>query len=300
MMFILRILLFYILLIVTLPTNAACNDYQSQVNRAIGANDLTKLERLLPKLRYCPSSYIDAVKRSMSDIAAAKADRLVQQGRLAAAENWLKRAKALTWGTQVVRGEIAVRRQDWQNASVFYNQTLDLINDKQATPQAPPKAQIETIFKQAEEAQMLSGRIITISRSGRGTGMMRGKIRGFIPRKRVIPIPFDSGDKWIVKLDDNAKKVIKYLADYIIYKEFKQITLTGHTDENYISMYNNWLSKRRAEVVKTHLQELNVQAKIKTIGKGEDEPRQLVNRKYYTKEQIDMFNRRVELSDMKK
>jgi outer membrane protein OmpA-like peptidoglycan-associated protein len=298
MMFILRILLFYILLIVTLPTNAACNDYQSQVNRAIRANDLTKLERLLPKLRYCPSSYIDTVKRSMSDIAAAKADRLVQQGRLVTAEKWLKRAKALTWGTQVVRGDIAVRRKDWQNASIFYNQALDLINDKQATPQAPSKAQIETIFRQATEAQILTARVNTISSKGRGTGMMRGKIRGFIPRKRAVPIPFYTG-KW--GLDDRGKEITEQLASYLKNEGFHRVTLTGHTDENGLRWWNNIISTRRANSVKDYLKTLDITAyiKIKTIGKGEDEPLQLVNSAYYNKKQIDMLNRRVELSDMK-
>ena len=109
-MFILRILLFNILLFITLPSSVACNDYQLQVNKAIRAYDLAKLERLLPILNrnFCPSFYIRSVKRSMSDIAAA--------------EKWLKRAKGMTWGTQVVRGDIAVHHQDWQNASIFYNQ----------------------------------------------------------------------------------------------------------------------------------------------------------------------------------
>jgi outer membrane protein OmpA-like peptidoglycan-associated protein len=297
-MFIIRILLFNLLLIVTLPTSAACNDYQLQVNQAIGTDDLTKLERLLPKLRYCPSSYIDDVKRSMSDIAAAKADSLVQQNRLAAAETWLKRAKALTWGTQVVRGDIAVRRQDWHNASVFYNQALDLIDDKQATPQSPPKAQIETIYKQAEEAQILTARVNTISSKGRGSGMMRGKIRGFIPRKRAVPIPFYTG-KW--SLDENGKKVTKQLASYIKNQGFHQVTLTGHTDENGLRWWNNIISTRRANSVKDYLKTLDITAyiKIKTIGKGEDEPMQLVNSKHYDQKHIDMLNRRVELSDMK-
>lgn len=297
-MFIVRILLFNILLILTLPSSAACNDYQSQVNRAIRANDLTKLERLLPRLRYCPSSYRNAVKRSMSDIAAAKADSLVQQGKLAAAEKWLKRAKTMTWGTQVVYGDIAIRHQKWQNASVYYNQALDLINDPQATLKAPAKAQIKTIFQQATEAQILAGSVNTISRSGRGSGMMRGKIRGFIPRKRAVPIPFYTG-KW--GLDENGKKVTRQLAYYIKNQGFNRVTLTGHTDENGASWWNNIISNRRANAVKSYFKTLSITAtvKIKAIGKGEDEPLDLVNRAYYDQKHIDMLNRRVELSDMK-
>jgi len=293
-----RCILLFNLLIVTSPTRAACNDYESQVNTAIRAYDLTKLERLLPRLRYCPSSYIDDVKRSMSNIAAAKADSLVQQGRLAAAEKWLERAKDITWGTQIVYADLAMLRQDWQNASIFYNQTLDLIHDKQATPQAPAKTQIATIYQQATEAQILAGSVNTISRSGRGTGMMRGKIRGFIPTKRAIPIPFYTG-KW--GLDENGKKVTKKLALYLKNQGFHKVTLTGHTDENGASWWNNIISNRRANAVKSYLKTLDIIAyiKIKTIGKGEDEPLQLVNRAYYDQKHIDMLNRRVELSDMK-
>jgi outer membrane protein OmpA-like peptidoglycan-associated protein len=297
-MFIIRILLFHLLLILTLPTFAACNDYQSQVNKAIRAYDLTKLERLLPRLRYCQSSYIDAVKRSMSDIAAARADSLLQQGKISAAKNWLKRAKTMTWATQVLYGDIAIRHQKWQNASIFYNQALDLIHDKQATPEAPAKAQIETIYKQATEAQILAGSVNTISRSGRGSGMMRGKIRGFIPIKRAIPIPFYT-DKW--GLDENGKKVTRQLASYLKNQGFYKVTLTGHTDESGVSWYNNIISSRRAEAVKSYFKTLGITAfiKIKTIGKGEDEPLELANRDYYDKKHIDMLNRRVELSDMK-
>ncbi len=89
---------------------------------------------------------------------------------------------------------------------------MDLINDKQATPEAPKKAQIEKIYQQATEAQILAGSVNTISRSGQASGMMRGKIRGFIPRKRAVPIPFYTG-KW--GLDDSGKKVTRQLASYL-------------------------------------------------------------------------------------
>ena len=298
-MFIIRILLFNMLLFITLPSNAACNDYQSQVNKAIRAYDLAKLERLLPPiLRDCRSSYIEAVKRSMSDIAAARADTLLQQGKISAAENWLKRAKTMTWGTQVLYGDISIRHQKWQNASIFYNQALDLINDRQATPKAPSKAQIETIFQQATEAQILAGSVNTIGRSGQASGMMRGKIRGFIPRKRAVPVPFYTG-KW--GLDENGKRVTRQLAKYIKNQGFNRVTLTGHTDENGVSWWNNIISSKRANAVKSYFKTLGIIAKvkIKAVGKGEDEPLDLVNRAYYDQKHIDMLNRRVELSEMK-
>jgi len=282
-----------------LPVVAACDDYASKVALAIRANNLTQLEQLLPILHKdsCPDSYINEVKYSIADIAAAKADSLVQEGKISAAENWLKHAEVMTWGTQVVRGDIAVRRQDWQNASIFYNQTLDLINDKEATPQAPSNAQIEKIYQQATEAQILTANVEnTISRNGQANGMMRGKIRGFIPRKRAVPVPFYTG-KW--GLDENGKRVTKQLASYIKNEGFSRVTLTGHTDEKGPRLYNNFISKRRAKAVKSYFETQGITAKIKAIGKGEDEPLKLENGAYYNQEQINMLNRRVELSEMK-
>ncbi len=298
-MFIIRLLLFCYLLITMLPVVAACPDYTSQVNQAIRANNLTQLEQLLPILHKdsCPDSYINAVKRSIADIAAAKADSLVQEGKISAAEKWLKHAETMTWGTQVVRGDIAVRRQDWQNASIFYNQTLDLIHDPEATLQAPSNAQIEKIYQQATEAQILTANVKnTISRNGQANGMMRGKIRGFIPRNRAVPVPFYTG-KW--GLDENGKRVTKQLASYIKNEGFSRVTLTGHTDEKGLSSYNDFISKRRAKAVKSYFEKQGITAQIKAIGKGEDEPLKLENRAYYNQEQIDMLNRRVELSEMK-
>jgi hypothetical protein len=50
--------------------------------------------------------------------------------------------------------------------------------------------------------------------------MMRGKIRGFIPTKRAIPIPFYTG-KW--GLDENGKKVTKQLASYLKNQGFNRV-----------------------------------------------------------------------------
>ncbi len=69
------------------------------------AHDLETLETLLVTLNKqpdCPISYLDAVKRSMAQIAAAQADELTQQGQLALAKTWLKRAPTMVWGTQAV------------------------------------------------------------------------------------------------------------------------------------------------------------------------------------------------------
>ena len=63
----------------------------------------------------------------MAQIAAAKADGLTQQDKLAEAEQLLRRAPTMVWHTQVVHGNIAALRRDLQNAALFFsNSTFHL------------------------------------------------------------------------------------------------------------------------------------------------------------------------------
>jgi uncharacterized caspase-like protein/surface antigen len=143
-------------------TLAGCADYEFQVNQAVQNSDFETLEKLFVTLNRqtdCPVSYLDGVKRSMAQITAINAENLVQQGKLAEAETWLKRAPTMVWNTQVVYGEIAAHRKQWQNAADFFNQALDLMDDLQATPQAPTLAEIEKVYQLAQEAQLLAGEI---------------------------------------------------------------------------------------------------------------------------------------------
>ena len=143
-------------------TLAGCADYEFQVNQAVQNSDFETLEKLFVTLNRqtdCPVSYLDGVKRSMAQITALNADNLVQQGKLAEAETWLKRAPTIVWNTQVVYGDIAARREQWQKAADFFNQALDLIDDLQATPQPPTPAEIEEVYQLASIAQSLAEEI---------------------------------------------------------------------------------------------------------------------------------------------
>ncbi len=271
-------------------------DEQAQVNRAVQAQDLDQLEDLLVKLENqdnCPENYLDWLKRSMAQIAAAKADALTQQGKLEEAEKFLQRAPMTLWVTQVVNGDIALRRKEWTDAAYFYNQALDLIADREATPKAPSIEQIKKVYQLASEAQLLTGQLdTTISRSGKPSGMMRSKIRGFKPRKRLIPILFKSGQS---RLSEKGKKAAQQLIAYIKEQGFKKITLIGHTDSKGPMWLNDRISKRRAKALKRYLRRAGIRIRIKTIGRGEREPLKLDNPAAYTQEEIDALNRRVEV-----
>jgi outer membrane protein OmpA-like peptidoglycan-associated protein len=275
---------------------ASCADEQTQVNQAVQAQNLDQLESLLAKLENqdnCPETYLDWLKRSMAQIAAAKADSLTQQGKLEDAEKFLQRAPMTLWVTQVVNGDIALRRKEWADAAYFYNQAIDLIADPEATPKAPTTEQIKKVYQLASEAQLLTNQLgNTVSRSGKPSGVMRLNMRGFRPQKRLIPILFKSGKSGLTKQGERAAQ---QLIAYIKAQGFKKITLIGHTDEKGPMWLNDRISKKRAKALKRYLRRAGIRIRIRTIGKGEREPLQLDNPAAYTQKEIDTLNRRVEL-----
>jgi outer membrane protein OmpA-like peptidoglycan-associated protein len=276
------------------PTNdAQCANYESQVKQAVQANDLDTLEELLATLNKqpdCPVSYLDGVKRSMAQIAAAKADSLTQQGQLAEAKSWLKRAPTMVWGTQVVYGDIAARRQQWQMAVRYYNQALDLIADPQATPKTPPKAKIKKVYQLASEAQVLAAN--SNASVGPNNIMFFGNVRGFAPEKRPV-VHFGYGK---MRLDEKGQKSAQQLASYLKTQNVAQVTLIGHSDSTGSHAACDSVSKKRAYAVKDYLLKAGVTTQITVIGKGKREPPQLANRVIYTQDEIDALNRRVEFT----
>jgi outer membrane protein OmpA-like peptidoglycan-associated protein len=293
----LKVLLFITLLSTALPSLslAACANYHPQVEQAVRSNDFAKLNKLLATLkqqRACRGPYLNGIERSLAQIAAAKADRLVEQGQLTKAKAWLKRAPTIVWQTQAVQGDIAAKRQQWQAAAHYYNQALELVADPEATPQAPKFSIIDMLYQLAYEAQILVGNLdAVISPSGEGRGMMRGNVRGFAPRKRLIPIQFTFGQR---SMSPTGKKAANRLAAYLKRQKVAQVTLIGHSDSKGRHRVCNRISKQRAKTVKTYLQKAGVTATIKTIGKGKREPLKLANRWKLKPSQIDALNRRVE------
>ena len=290
--------LLFITSLAGLPTAslAACAFYQSSVNQAMQAKDLETLEELLVTLNMqsdCRVAYLEWVKRRMAQIVAARADGLVQQGGdLVVAETWLKRAPTVIWVTQVVHGDIAARRRQWQAAASFYNQALDLIADTQTTPQAPAPAVIQKVYQLASEAQVLANNLeVTVSRSGEASGMMRSSMRGFIPVTRIVPIRFKYGK---MALSEKGKKSARQLARYLKRRNLASVTLIGHTDSKGSHTVNDRISKERARAVKNQLRKLGISAKIRATGKGKRKPLKLANRAIYTQAEIDALNRRVE------
>lgn len=196
-----------------------------------------------------------------------------------------------TWTTQVAQGNIAAHRKRWQSASQFYNLALDMMADPQATPQAPPQAKIKKVFQLASEAQILAGNLdASISHAGKARGVMRDNVRGFQPKKRLIPVQFGINQ---TQLSEKGQKVAQRLAAYLKRYEFIEVTLIGHdSPDNEVCAC---VSERRAKLLKTYLKRAGVSATIRTGSKGDREPLQLSNRANYTLIEIEKLHMRVEM-----
>ncbi|HET6516257.1 MAG TPA: peptidoglycan-associated lipoprotein Pal [Thermodesulfovibrionales bacterium] len=78
-------------------------------------------------------------------------------------------------------------------------------------------------------------------------------------------------DKYDIK--ENAKAVLKSVADHLIKSASEKILVEGHCDERGTSEYNLGLGDRRAKATKDYLISLGVPAnRIETISYGKEKP----------------------------
>ncbi len=269
----------------------SCDDYQIYVGENL--NRISSLRDKLKKLD-CP---VDQIETKMSNIAAAKAQKFLKSKNLAAAKNILryKYAPKNSWFTQAVRGEMAAKQKNWKKAALFYNQSLDLIADKEATPNKPPKSEIERVYRLASEAQLLAGMNTALRDDGEASGTMRdGNDLGIVIKAYPIPVQFEFNK---TKLTSQGKQSAKKLVQYLNKKRSTKITVIGHTDPKGSESYNCQLSRGRAIALKDYLINAGIQANIiDTIGKGEKEPFDIYDPSTYSQDEINQLHRRVEFS----
>jgi outer membrane protein OmpA-like peptidoglycan-associated protein len=273
---------------------STCDGYKIQVSQAVQATDLDQLVGLLAKSpSECSVDYLNGVKRNLSEMAAARARNLVQRGQLSEAEKWLQDeyVPIRLWTTQEVRGKIAATRKQWKEAAWFYNQSLELIDDSQMTPNPPPPSEIKKLHKLALETQFLAGTITTTRGAGLPISLTAKQIGDVRVEGRIVPVQFIyDKDEFTDDGRDSAEK----LASYLVGIRSNRITLIGHTDRVASDAYNCELSKKRANALKQYLVEKGVSTnRIAAIGKGKREPYDPYDPSY-TQDEIDQFNRRVE------
>ncbi|MGD0884759.1 MAG: peptidoglycan-associated lipoprotein Pal [Thermodesulfovibrionales bacterium] len=78
-------------------------------------------------------------------------------------------------------------------------------------------------------------------------------------------------DKYDIK--DDAKPILKSVADYLIKNPVQKVLIEGHCDERGTSEYNLGLGDRRAKTTKDYLISLGVSSsRIDTISYGKEKP----------------------------
>ncbi len=202
---------------------------------------------------------------------------------------------ARLWQALAMRGDLYHDSQDYYRAAMDYQEALEVIADREATPEAPAPALIGQIFKKAERSRLLADRYPptpTNRSTGKPGGLAAIGIRGFIPEQEALPITFNTDS---TEFDSKGQDAAASLAEVLSRQHLQQIRLIGHTDPRGEEADNLELSRRRAEAVKRFLLAKGYTGAIQTEGRGEREPLALDDPGQYTEDQRNQLHRRVEL-----
>lgn len=218
-------------LLVAAPAQAlTCNEALAALNQSYGAGDPDAVARAANAVRSeagCNETTVARALAQASQVIAQAAGRMVAAGDLDGAEATVRKAPALHWAVQAVRGDIAARRGDRAEAARLYNAALDTVTDPALTPPRPELAPVaERIAKLAQENTMLAGTIEgSVTRGGAPTGVLRMAARGIAieavgsyepqpaakdppPKDYVVEAPKAGEDYAVVKDPSYAEPVV--------------------------------------------------------------------------------------------
>ena len=279
---------------------AGCREVAEPLQQALAARDLDGARRHYDAVQgefACPDALRDQAKRAVSNLHAQVAqERMADGASLASQRALLERGRAYagTWLTLALLGDVAHDERDYHRAAVRYQEALVAINNEGETPQPPPVAETERIFRLAEQSRMLAGRHVETpkNRSGDPDGLAAPSIRGFVPKKAAYPITFETGK---AEFDQDGRLSAEDMAEVLIREAPERIILSAHTDERGADAYNLELSERRGEAVRRFLHARGVTRPIEVRAMGESDPAKLVfPESHYTEKEVWQLNRRVE------
>ncbi|MEI2780124.1 MAG: OmpA family protein [Candidatus Competibacter sp.] len=277
----------------------AWSDCQAIYQRAKDA-DLATLETLYQEARNTPDCD-DAFRARLGQRASNEYLRQIQarlrQDPGADVAESLDRALsyARSWQGLAMRGDLRHDRRDDYQAAVDYQEALEIIADRSATPDPPAPALIGALYKKAERSRLLADRYPptpTNRSTGEPAGLAATSIRGFVPERVALPITFEYD---ATAFDAKGQAAAADLLDFLTRQGQREITLIGHTDPRGEDAYNLALSQRRAEAVKRFLLAQRYAGAIHTEGRGEAEPLTVDDPQAYSQDELYRLQRRVEL-----
>lgn len=270
------------------------------IHRQAGKADLGTLEALYQKAQRtpdCDDAFRAKLGQRVSKAYLRQIQKQLQHDPNADIAESLNHALsyARTWQALAMRGDLYHDQRDYYRAALDYQEALEIIADRDATPEPPAPALIGQIFKKAERSRILAERYPPTP-SNRSTGAPEGLaaigIRGFKPEKVALPITFEFD---AITFDAKGQVAAADLLDFLSRQGQPNITLIGHTDKRGEDAYNLILSQRRAKAVKHFLLAQHYAGAIQTEGRGESEPMELDDSHNYEQEEVCRLNRRVEL-----
>lgn len=271
----------------------------------------------------CPPETVTGARGQTSAVIARAAQAALASGDVDGAEAIVLQAPGMHWAVQAVRGDIAAKRGQRDEAAGLYNAALDTLGDPGLTVQTPQLEPVATRLAQlAQENMMLAGSMnSTITRGGEATGVMGMVSRGLVIEKvpadaaadpaYVAPVynvvtaaaqsvetvflpinfGFDSD-----QLDPAGLREALRLSEFLKANYVTEITISGHTDDAGAAEYNLELSLRRAESLAAFLVNDRVETAIFVEGFGESAPPTLLDAGIYSIEEFRTIARRVEVS----
>ena len=175
---------------------ADCRVVARALNEAIAARDLDavrgRFQAVLNEAS-CSDGFREKAGRAVSMIhARAVQERIAAGSSVASQRAVLERGLdyARTWPVLALLGDAAHDTGDYDGASARYQEALAVIDDAAKTPKAPPRSEIERIFRRAAQSRMLAAdyRPAPRTRSGAPGGLAAQSIRGFVIERVPLPI----------------------------------------------------------------------------------------------------------------
>ena len=295
-------------LLCLLGTNAwaECATLAHTGQRAYEQGDIERLKALLPQVEDCSPELRVTLRRRTAELlwnaVLARHRAGEPPAALEAALHEVVRFAPL-WQAHATLGDLRAEADEHARATEHYQMALDAMNDTGLTPNEPSRQVIKSVYQKAERSRLLADRYVptTVTRNGQPGGLASPAIRSFTPSRTAVPVEFRFDS---VELTTKGREAGLDMVDYLTRQEITAITLIGHadpshalaeTDPDAAARYNRALSQRRAEVLAEFMREQGFSGRIRTEGRGHDEPLAVDDPQRYSRETLYQMYRRVEL-----
>lgn len=278
---------------------ADCQEISASSQKAVNQQDITKLTDLYALAKTddsCSSAFRLWLGKQIAISYTTIAKDNFQSDKKEEAISALQKSREFYsyWMALAMLGDVESEKKNHGQASLYYQEALDEINDEERMPKAPRREIIAKIFKKAEQSRLLEDMYVKSpkNRAGEVGGLAAISYRGFTPEKVAVPVTFNYDS---TTFTDKGRDAVMAMLDELQEQGQKNIVLAGHTDPVGEADYNQKLSQQRAEAVKNLLQSNGYNGQIRVLGIGESELYSVVDRANVSTEEFHQLCRRVEL-----